>query len=156
MKSWSEAARIAMMLNSTSEMQEILNTVNDRCVYFGCVLRCRAIKIQLAYMYAGHCPFLEGGDDELNAILHNTEVCLTLHSLLYQLPARFQKIQKDLDFAEPKVPEDAYKSHLADAAALSEKGGATGKTPLANALVNGFLNVGSGKDKMTTTDGMCD
>jgi 26S proteasome regulatory subunit N1 len=77
-----------------------------------------------------------------------------------RLASAFAGLVKDLDTAEPKAPEDIYKSHLAGSG--TKRGGLRGlaaelegvadsaKGNLASAYVNAFVNAGYGTDKLMT------
>jgi 26S proteasome regulatory subunit N1 len=88
--------------------------------------------------------------DDLRSILGNA-----------RLSERYLALARDLDVLEPKVPEDVYKSHLADAAPGGRGGGAaaaaagsgavdSARANLAATLVNAFLNAGFGQDRLVT------
>lgn len=84
----------------------------------------------------------------------------TLNGLIgnANLSEQFLKLAQDLDVMDPKLPEDIYKSHLAETGGFSrrrETGGAhvdSARANLASTFVNAFVNAGFGHDKLMTPD----
>ena len=75
-------------------------------------------------------------DEELQAIANNAS-----------LSTHFQALAKELQIAEPKVPEDIYKSHLQDSLRVPVKLD-TARQNLASVFVNAFVNVAFCQDKL--------
>lgn len=66
-----------------------------------------------------------------------------------RLSKHFLLLAKDLDVAEPKVPEDIYKTHLLDQRAPSASAATdSARANLASTFVNAFVNMGFAKDKL--------
>lgn len=74
-------------------------------------------------------------DESINSILSN--------SLLSPF---FLQLAKDLEVADPKKPEDIYKTHLENRKVSGQIDSA--KQNLASTIVNAFVNAGSGKDAL--------
>lgn len=74
------------------------------------------------------------------------------------LSEQFLKLAQDLDVMDPKLPEDIYKSHLAETGGFNRRrdtGGAqvdSARANLASTFVNAFVNAGFGHDKLMTPD----
>jgi len=98
----------------------------------------RVIRKQLAFQLSRQRVTLPELDEEINKILSN--------SLLSPF---FQQLAKDLEVADPKKPEDIYKTHLENRKGAGQIDSA--KQNLASTFVNAFVNAGSGKDALMLT-----
>ena len=96
-------------------------------------------KHQLAYMLARlHINIEDVADEKLTEILSNSQVS-----------KRFLSLAKELEVLEPKTPEDIYKTHLENTRpGLTAANVDSAKQNLASSIVNAFVNVGFGKDKL--------
>ena len=75
-----------------------------------------------------------------------------------QLTEFYNTLARELDVQEAKVPEDIYKSHLADSASnrlqrSRPQNVDSARENLASSFVNGFVNAGFSKDKLVTPKG---
>eukprot|EP01104_Vermistella_antarctica_P005525 TRINITY_DN1603_c0_g2_i1.p1 TRINITY_DN1603_c0_g2~~TRINITY_DN1603_c0_g2_i1.p1 ORF type:complete len:924 (-),score=320.63 TRINITY_DN1603_c0_g2_i1:72-2843(-) len=120
---------IAIRLNDMDVVRSIYHDVEDVNV-----------KKQIAYMLARENLFTVLGDegeedDEIQDLLNNT-----------QLSEKFLTLGKDLNVAEPKSPEDIYKTHLTESRVSVVMDSA--RQNLASTYVNGFVNCGFGTDTL--------
>ncbi|KAI9221766.1 armadillo-type protein [Blastocladiella britannica] len=97
------------------------------------------LRKQLAYMLARHGARVDTEDEEETEILGNAK-----------LSEHFLALARDLGITEAKLPEDVYKVHLE--ARPSGVGMDSAKQNLASSLVNAFVNLGFGKDKLMLVD----
>jgi 26S proteasome regulatory subunit N1 len=102
------------------------------------------MRRQLAHILGRQRVNFSTGEDALDAIIGNTG-----------LSVGFAALARELDVVESKSPEDVYKSHLSGEARRGEEGVQLGSARgnLANSYVNGFVNAGSGRDKLLTPPG---
>jgi 26S proteasome regulatory subunit N1 len=102
------------------------------------------VQKQLAYILARQQMTVETDKQELLDIFSNS-----------RLSEHFHALAKDLDVAEPKTPEDIYKSHLENIRPGFSTNVDSAKHNLASTFVNAFVNAGFGKDKlmMASEDG---
>lgn len=89
-------------------------------------------------MLARQRIFIQSDDEDINNIINNTF-----------LTDRFRELGKELDILDSKIPEDIYKSHLADALKVMVP---SPRQNLAASFVNAFLNAGFCTDKLLTSD----
>uniref|UniRef100_A0A7S3QP44 26S proteasome non-ATPase regulatory subunit 2 homolog n=1 Tax=Dunaliella tertiolecta TaxID=3047 RepID=A0A7S3QP44_DUNTE len=75
-----------------------------------------------------------------------------------KLSEHFLALARDLDVMEAKVPEDVYKTHLAEGRQPTGAAVDSARQNLASSFVNGFINAGFGHDKLVTapTEGQGD
>lgn len=134
---YTQAMRLAMMLNDMSLIEEILTTCKDA-----------AIQKQLAFMLGRQQICLEFQEssnhhDELVEIMSNAH-----------LNNYFLNLARELDIMEPKTPEDVYKSHLENSRTpFGTSQIDSARQNLAASFVNGFVNAGFGQDKLLLEDG---
>jgi len=133
-----DAMRLAIKLNDSDKMSELLASVNDDFV-----------KKQLAFLLGrSHVNFSYEESDEVNELIGNSKTS-----------EFFLELAKDLDTVEPKSPEDIYKTHLADTGGFTRRRdtGAqqvdSARANLASTFVNALVNVGYGKDLLITPEG---
>ncbi|XP_005187604.1 26S proteasome non-ATPase regulatory subunit 2 [Musca domestica] len=134
---YTQAMRLALMLNDMDKITEIFKETKDA-----------AVQKQLAFMLARQQVCLELDEsfpdyDDLMEIMSNAN-----------LNKHFLNLARELDIMEPKTPEDIYKSHLDNArtrfASIQVD---SAKQNLAASFVNGFVNAGFGVDKLLSEDG---
>lgn len=136
-KQYTQAMRLAMMLNDIKLIEEIFNTCPEL-----------AIKKQLAFMLGRQQIFLQLDEnasdyDDLVEIMSNSH-----------LNNHFLSLGRELDIMEPKTPEDVYKSHLDNTRThFGTSQIDSARQNLAASFVNGFVNAGFGKDKILMEDG---
>ncbi|XP_058447673.1 26S proteasome non-ATPase regulatory subunit 2 [Malaya genurostris] len=136
-KMYTQAMRLAMMINDIQLIQDIFTTCGDL-----------AIQKQLAFMLGRQQIFLElpeGSNDydDLVEIMSNSH-----------LNNHFLNLARELDIMEPKTPEDVYKSHLDNSRTpFGSSQIDSARQNLAASFVNGFVNAGFGQDKLLMEDG---
>ena len=133
---YTEALRLAIRLNDMDMIKELFVTCPDR-----------SVQKQMAFILAHSQVYLDldedsEGYDEFLSIMSNSD-----------LNTNHLALARELDIAEPKNPEDVYKSHLEQHRLYSGAGLDSARQNLASAFVNGFLNCGFGTDKMFAEDG---
>lgn len=134
---YTQAMRLAMMLNDIKLVEEIFTTCPEL-----------AIKKQLAFMLGRQQIFLQLDEnstdyDDLVEIMSNSH-----------LNNHFLSLGRELDIMEPKTPEDVYKSHLDNTRThFGTSQIDSARQNLAASFVNGFVNAGFGKDKILMEDG---
>jgi 26S proteasome regulatory subunit N1 len=96
------------------------------------------VQKQLAFMLARQRVLVPTADEQLAAIMSNTF-----------LTDQFRELGKELEILEPKVPEDIYKSHLADALKIIVP---SPRQHLASSFVNAMVNAGFCTDRLLTSD----
>jgi len=124
-----ETMKLALATGDTELIQSTWDSVEDPLM-----------KKQLAYMLGqqGYFEFIpDTADDELVELLGNTK-----------RSQYFGLLAADLDIKEPKLPEDIYKSHLAEKQAPAKADSA--RQNLARTFVNAFVNAGFGVDGVMT------
>lgn len=122
-----QAMAVALRINNRAMIQEDYESCIDPLV-----------KKQLTFMLARQRVYLPTADDELTNIMNNTF-----------LTDQFRELGKELDILDPKVPEDIYKSHLADSLKVVVP---SPRQNLAGSFVNAFVNAGFCTDKLLTSD----
>ncbi|GAV08369.1 hypothetical protein RvY_18076 [Ramazzottius varieornatus] len=134
---YTEAVRLAIRLNDMKIINDLFTSCPDR-----------SVKKQIAFILAHSQVYLDldessDGYDELMEIMSNSH-----------LNTNHLALARELDIAEPKNPEDVYKTHLEQHRSIYTGGSGldTAKQNLASAFVNGFLNCGFGTDKMFAED----
>lgn len=146
-----EALRVSIALNDFKLIEDTFHTCKDMYDILNSYLPLHsAVQKQLAFMLARHriklnlMPDMETDDDsetekaaELMAIMGNTK-----------LSGFYQYLAKELDALEPKLPEDIYKSHLAETRSTLTQNIDSARQNLASTFVNAFVNAGFGKDKL--------
>jgi 26S proteasome regulatory subunit N1 len=126
LQKWSEAMFTAIRMNHKEYIKDIFESCSDA-----------VMKRQLAYMVARERIVLPiETDAAIEEILSNTK-----------LSKHFLELAKELEILEPKTPEDIYKTHLENVKFPGPPIGAS-KSNMANTLVNAFVNVGFGRDKL--------
>ncbi|EWC48636.1 26S proteasome regulatory subunit rpn-1 [Drechslerella stenobrocha 248] len=121
-----QAVVLAIRLNDNDLISDDFNATEDPLV-----------KKQIAFIIARQQIWMDDEDDEVAECLKNTK-----------LSAMFQYMAKELNLAEPKAPDDIYKTHLEH-----QRGGASSNVDsarhnLASTFVNAFVNAGFGQDKL--------
>ncbi|KAJ6262018.1 26S proteasome regulatory subunit rpn-1 [Drechslerella dactyloides] len=125
-----QAVVLAIRLNDPDLIRDDFNAAEDPLV-----------KKQIAFIIARQQIWLETEDDEVAECLNNTK-----------LSAMFQYMAKELNLAEPRTPDDIYKTHLEH-----QRGGASSNVDsarhnLASTFVNAFVNAGFGQDKLVLVE----
>ncbi|KAK6350253.1 proteasome regulatory particle base subunit [Orbilia brochopaga] len=121
-----QAVVLAIRLNDNDMIRDDFDAAEDPLV-----------KKQIAFIIARQQIWLMTEDDEVQECLNNTK-----------LSAMFQYMAKELNLAEPRTPDDIYKTHLEH-----QRGGASSNVDsarhnLASTIVNAFVNAGFGQDKL--------
>lgn len=133
-----DALRVALRIDDSSKVEELFSEEVDAT---------ETMKQQLAFILARHRSNFECDDENLNELIGNVK-----------LSEYFVAVAKDLNVADPKSPEDIYKSHLA--AGMGSRGGRGGantvvdsaRANLATSFVNGLVNAGFCTDKLMTVE----
>lgn len=134
---YTQAMRLAMMLNDITLIEEIITSCTDA-----------AIQKQLAFMLGRQQICLEFREttnhtDDLVEIMSNAH-----------LNNYFLNLARELDIMEPKTPEDVYKSHLENSRTpFGSSQVDSARQNLAASFVNGFVNAGFGQDKLLMEEG---
>lgn len=134
---YTQAMRLAMMLNDIPLIEEIITSCKDH-----------AIQKQLAFMLGRQQICLEfkensNHNDDLIEIMSNAH-----------LNNHFLNLARELDIMEPKTPEDVYKSHLENSRTpFGSSQVDSARQNLAASFVNGFVNAGFGQDNLLMEDG---
>jgi len=124
-----EAVRVALRLGDSALVTEIFDSCKEETV-----------KRQLAFDLARHNAVLKSSeelDDSLTEIAGN---CM--------LSQQFLKLAKDLEVLEAKTPDDIYKTHLVETRNTQGAQYDSALQNLASTLVNAFVNLGFGNDKL--------
>ncbi|KAK6512067.1 proteasome regulatory particle base subunit [Arthrobotrys musiformis] len=122
-----QALVLAIRLNDNELIQEDFDSTEDLLV-----------QKQMAFIIARQQICLTPAeDDEVAECLANSK-----------LSSMFQYMAKELNLADPKTPDDIYKTHLEH-----QRGGASSSVDsarhnLASTFVNAFVNAGFGQDKL--------
>jgi 26S proteasome regulatory subunit N1 len=136
-----DAVRVALKLDDVELVQRALEAAADD------PLLQRQLGFIMSVQRVPPPEFVK--DEELREIIGNVK-----------LSGYFRHVSQELDVVEAKHPEDVYKSHLADTgnpmkrkqpapdAAQPNRAVESTKQNLASSFVNGFLNMGFGKDKL--------
>lgn len=100
-------------------------------------------KKQMAYMLGRHKSSFRTDDETYDLIIGNSTLAET-----------FKSVARNLDVAEPKHPEDIFKTHLQAGGNLQRRNAAVDSNQhnLASTFVNAFINAGTGADKLMTVD----
>ncbi|KAJ3122184.1 proteasome regulatory particle base subunit [Nowakowskiella sp. JEL0407] len=125
-----QALQISIKLNDMDLIKDDFNSCPDNL-----------LKKQLAYILARQRIWWDTEDDDLNAILSNTD-----------LSEQFYSFARDLDVLEPKAPEDIYKSHLENVRGGGSSNVDSARQNLASTFVNAFVNAGFRGDKLMTAN----
>lgn len=132
-----DALRVAIRMDDLEKIGELM-TENAENV---------PMTKQMALILGRQRVNYEAADDDVNSIIANTH-----------LSEHFRLVARELDVMEPKLPEDIYKSHLAETGARLRRGGDnnvavdSARANLASTYVNAFVNAGFGRDKLITED----
>lgn len=134
-KKYPEALRLAMQLGDLAQIKDIFNQCTDS-----------SIQKQMAFMVGRQQIFLMDDieDPDLTEIMSNAH-----------LNTNFVNFYRELDIAEPKTPDDIYKTHLENPTRPSFGTGGSvdsARANLASSFVNGFVNAAFGKDKILLID----
>ncbi|ODN05575.1 26S proteasome non-ATPase regulatory subunit 2 [Orchesella cincta] len=132
---WARALRVAMQLNDSNLVAEILNKCPDQ-----------AIRKQLAFMIGRQQIHVDIPNNEQQQELTD----ITTNSLLN---TNFLALGRELDILEPKTPDEVYKSHLDGPRQTFGSQVDSARQNLAASFVSGFVNAGFGRDKLLTEDG---
>lgn len=122
-----QALVLSLRLNSPALVAEVFESCADPLA-----------QKQLALMLGRARVVVATEDETLAGIMRNS--CLG---------DRFRALLAELEIAEPKTPEDVYKSHLQESLRVLTT---SAKTNLAAVFVNGFVNAGSSVDRLVTAD----
>lgn len=138
-----DALRVTLKMNRYEAIAGLLTECDDPL-----------LRKQMCILLGRHRVNYEIDDSEvqdddiemLNGLIGNTN-----------LSEQFLKLAQDLDVMDPKLPEDIYKSHLAETGGFSRRRetGAqvdSARANLASTFVNAFVNAGFGHDKLMTPD----
>uniref|UniRef100_A0A7S1C4U1 26S proteasome regulatory subunit RPN1 n=1 Tax=Bicosoecida sp. CB-2014 TaxID=1486930 RepID=A0A7S1C4U1_9STRA len=133
-----DALRVALRMNNFDTAKELLLGATDS-----------GMRLQMAFILGRHRAFLAIDDD----VDDKEALDQAMGNVL--LSKQFLELVAELDVAEPKTPDDIYKTHLADTAF---GGGGTeapksAKGNLASTYVNAFVNACYGADKLVVMDG---
>lgn len=132
---YAHALRIAMKMDDNDMVIEILVKVDET--------KDGNLLLQLAYMMGRqHFMFDLDQAEDFNSVDGEKFIEAAGNANLHQF---FKALLKDLDVIDPKLPSDVYKT-VQDGEQLSKK------KNLASVFVNGFLNCGSGKEKLLEKD----
>jgi len=134
-----QALRLALKMNDSNLIKEILNSCKDVLV----------LK-QLALIIARHRVQVNFGEVIAEPVCDSEE--LQRIASYEILSAQFKTLATELDVVEPKTPEEIFKSHLEE----GRRGGVaaldSAKQNLASSIVNAFVNIGFCSDKLMTTE----
>lgn len=127
-----QALVIAIKLDNENLIKQVFDATNDKLLHK-----------QLGFILSQQHSGIKLDDEEVQECISNTK----LHTY-------YSYLVKELNLLDPKVPEDIYKSHLETSKfGLGTSGSIdSAKQNLAAAFVNGFLNLGYGKDKLIQTE----
>jgi 26S proteasome regulatory subunit N1 len=132
---YAHALRIAMKMDDNDMVISILTKVDESGN--------GNLLLQLAHMMGRqHFMFDLDQADDFNSVDGEKFIEAAGNANLHQF---FRTLLKDLDVIDPKLPSDVYKT-VQDGEQMSVK------KNLASVFVNGFLNCGSGKDKLLEKD----
>ncbi|GFH09753.1 26S proteasome non-ATPase regulatory subunit 2 homolog [Haematococcus lacustris] len=110
-------------------------------------------KKQLCYLLAQHGYRLDL--EEGTAAVEDETQREVLREIISnsKLSEHYLALARDLDVMEAKVPEDVYKTHLAEGRQPTAATVDSARQNLAASFVNGFVNAGFGQDKLVTVAG---
>ncbi|KAJ9513655.1 hypothetical protein QJQ45_015409 [Haematococcus lacustris] len=110
-------------------------------------------KKQLCYLLAQHGYRLDL--EEGTAAVEDEAQREVLREIISnsKLSEHYLALARDLDVMEAKVPEDVYKTHLAEGRQPTAATVDSARQNLAASFVNGFVNAGFGQDKLVTVAG---
>lgn len=129
-----DALRVALRIDDLTKIEELFSADTGAEV---------AMKQQMSFILARHRSNFEcENDDDLNELIGNVK-----------LSEYFVTVAKDLNVAEPKTPEDIFKSHLAASSTRGGRGATnavvdSARANLASSFVNGLVNAGFCTDKL--------
>jgi len=136
---YAHALRIAMKMDDNAMVVEILVKVDSAEEE----KKDGKLLLQLAHMMGRqHFMFDLDQASEFNSCDGEKFIEAAGNANLHQF---FRSLLKDLDVLDPKLPSDVYKT-------VQESQVISAKENLASVFVNGFLNCGSGKDKLLEKD----
>ena len=131
-----DALRVALRIDDSSKVEDLFSEDVDAA---------ELMKQQMAFILARHRSNFECDDEDLNELIGNVK-----------LSEYFVSVAMDLNVADPKAPEDIYKSHLAAAGSRGARGSNavvdSARANLASSFVNGFVNAGFCTDKLMTVE----
>lgn len=125
-----EAFQMAIRLNDLSTVTNLYESCKDS-----------TLKKQLAFILARQYLFFDEDDEDLAAIMHNTN-----------LSRYFLELARDLSVTEVKTPEEIYKSHLVGKSSDSGTTVDSARENLASTFVNALLNAGFCNDKLMSPE----
>lgn len=139
-----DALRVVLKMNRIESITELLKDCTDPLM-----------RKQMCILLGRHRVNYEVDESEIEGddVEKLSELIGNEH-----LSEQFLKLAQDLDVMDPKLPEDIYKSHLAETGGFSRRrdaGGAqvdSARANLASTYVNAFVNAGFGQDKLMTPD----
>ena len=132
------ALRVALKMNDHALIKQTLNSCSDA-----------NILKQLALITARHRTILNFSEIMVNSIVDPEE--LQRIASLEILPSQYKALATELDVAEPKTPEEIFKTHLEE----SRRGAIaldSARQNLASSFVNAFVNIASCSDKLMTVE----
>jgi 26S proteasome regulatory subunit N1 len=130
-----DALRVALKIDDSSKVEELFSDE---------VGATETMKQQMSFILGCHRSNFECEDDDLNELIGNVK-----------LSEYFVSVAKDLNVADPKSPEDIYKSHLASSFSRGGRAAAvvdSARENLASSFVNGLVNAGFCTDKLMTVE----
>ncbi|KAK9888118.1 hypothetical protein WA026_000390 [Henosepilachna vigintioctopunctata] len=138
-KVYSRALVIALQSNNDKMVKEIFKICKDKVILYQLAFICGRHLYQVEIEPEGELS------EDLISILGNNH-----------LSSNFLAFARELDIAEPKTPEDVYKTWLEPTTPYFSIVGEnldSARQNLASSFVNGFVNAGFGCDKLLTTEG---
>mmetsp|Transcript_22567 Transcript_22567/g.38211 ORF Transcript_22567/g.38211 Transcript_22567/m.38211 type:complete len:889 (+) Transcript_22567:56-2722(+) len=133
-----DALRVALRIDDLEKVKELFSAEADAT---------ESMKQQMCFILARHRSNFEcDDDDDLNELIGNAK-----------LSEYFVAVAKDLNVADPKSPEDIFKSHLTSSSSRGSRGATnavvdSARANLASSFVNGFVNAGFCTDKLMTVE----
>ncbi|KAK1936383.1 putative proteasome 26S regulatory subunit [Babesia divergens] len=148
---YSEALRIALKLDDTMRVKEVIFKTTNRSVRKQLILICNTHGFLLDYSSGGTesvYNLTEEEVDEINSLTSGE-----------QMSALFLTLGAELDVLEPKTPKDIFKSYARTKGASNLNDVKLSKVVsldtalgnLANTLVNAFINCGFGNDELLSS-----
>ncbi|KAI8870720.1 hypothetical protein GQ42DRAFT_162510 [Ramicandelaber brevisporus] len=124
-----QALPVAIRIGEYSTVEEDFEAITDPIE-----------KKQAALILGTHQLALPTEDEELLNAMSNTHYS-----------ERFMSLARSLEILDAKTPDDVYKTHLENTTRAPRVDSA--RSNLASSIVNAFVNIGCGKDKLVLPDG---